>query len=546
MLCTNTETIDISVQAILQQLSNNDELIVVLDNAPPHIEEKIRNINSDRITVLFSVKNGNRSSNRNLGFEHAKNGFIMFVDGDMLLEEDCINKFRAIWAEEPRACICGNVQGMQYEYGQIKFRYRDISLEEKYESSDGRNSLMHDKRLIDFRYGILDEINNNKLNWLYWYSAYCGVPAAIFKEAGQFDENLIGWGAEDVDLAYRLSQIAPIVYDTSIYALHFPHPRNIFKSRESNTFNLFRLFLKYKNADFACHFAYHNSYASIPTTRQIAEILSKDNYKVAEVNPMEAEIYVLCASAHAPDGKIIYCINGKIIELNLMGFAIPAYDQMFKRAYVSADIFAYPTQVYSMILAEACRVASDVYIKIDGNIPIPTWKSYQIDLHSLTAIQRNFYVSQTIDDFSFTKIDNRVYKVNYQIKNDIPIFSYTVYDDMQSSTSQSLAKLKQIYKANSEVIFVNLSSLPINHCPTKAISRLFDLDIVLSYTLAKKEQAYSLYTNLNDNLRNYAFNFIFFLDDIADVKDTNRWIECRLDKQDVVLDRSGNMLLLTK
>lgn len=547
MLCTDSIYIEISIQTILHQLHDGDELIVVIDNSPPKILQKIQSISSPQFSYVFSKKNGNRSSNRNVGFDNSSNNFIIFVDGDILLSEDCIEIFRNAWTQDPTACICGNVQGMQYEYGQICFQYRDLDIENNYTTDEGRKKLLRDQRLTDFRYKLTEMNAKNGLTWLYWYSAYCGTPSDAFLKAGKFDETLIGWGAEDVDLAYRLSKVSTIIYLKDLFALHLPHKRDIFTCRHSNMLNIFRLFVKYRNFDFACHAVFHLSHTSIPCMRKIVQIVAEKNCNPPLNHSLaDGELLVLGASFINPFGKIIYTIGDKTENYDLVGYAVPVYDKTFRTAYISSDIFAYPHQVYSRILDEAFRVSEKVYILICGSIPTVDWSNYDLDLWSLTAEKYNYYTSHSIEDFSFIRISEKLFEVKYQAKNtQIPLFAYTIFDDMENLNCAELTTAKEIFSNTKECVFVNLSHLSLIDCPISSIARLLGSDIVLKYEFQLHEATFSLYTFLHESLQEYNFNFIFFVDSIKCVTDIDLWAKKRGEHRDVMIDIYGNIKILS-
>ena len=96
------------VQSILCQSYTNVEVVLVDDGSKdvtPEICDHLATLD-DRILV-FHKDNGGVSSARNLGIRQASGDYIMFVDGDDWLENDCIeNMVKRIDETNTDACYC--------------------------------------------------------------------------------------------------------------------------------------------------------------------------------------------------------------------------------------------------------------------------------------------------------------------------------------------------------------------------------------------------------------------------------------------------------
>lgn len=543
MICSDNEKVDTCINQVLKQLNKNDQFVLILDSTPEFIINRIKIIKDPRFSVYKNSLNGNRSANRNLGFKMSNNEYLIFMDGDMFLQDDCIDKFREWWRNNPDICLCGNIHGMQYEYGQLAFLLQDNSVESKYNTENGRKQLLSNPAFTDFRYNQVDNIKSNNLTWMYFYSAYCGIPSKIFAESGGFDEDLLGWGAEDVDLGYRLSKLTEIIYDKSMKALHIPHKRNIFSCRDSNVLNIYRLYVKYKTQEFEFHSAYHSPFSNIPILRTILKIMQTENITTPHSLKLNNnEIYIFGASNINPNGRIAYKINNKVEEYKLTGSAIPCYDKKFKAAFLS-DISLYPSQVYATILAEAIRVSERTFIKVRDTPVKINWHKYNIDLRSLVSVKFNFYKSETVADFSFIKLSEFLFEVKYQIPDNIPVFSYTIFNDKLKFNIEIIKQIHDIYSKDNEIIFINLSSLETRDCPIKAMADLLGFKPVLSYKYSPRKKPFNITETIYEDLNKYTFKFVFFVDIIDELTGIEEWRSLR-DVHDLIVDRNGELKII--
>ncbi|MCY0877422.1 MAG: glycosyltransferase [Firmicutes bacterium] len=70
-----------------------------------------------------------------------------------------------------------------------------------------------------------DDLSQLPAPWSAAWTVALAAPKALVDAVGRFDDSFYGWGAEDIDLGYRLYQQGckfVVVRDT--YALHLPHP----------------------------------------------------------------------------------------------------------------------------------------------------------------------------------------------------------------------------------------------------------------------------------------------------------------------------------
>jgi|SRR5450755_529074 GT2 family glycosyltransferase len=62
--------------------------------------------------------------------------------------------------------------------------------------------------------------------WMLIWGANMSMSRRAFTECGGFDAGLVGWGWDDLELAYRLALSGyPLGYSPGAWAAHYPHPR---------------------------------------------------------------------------------------------------------------------------------------------------------------------------------------------------------------------------------------------------------------------------------------------------------------------------------
>ena len=88
-LYNKEDSIESTINSVLNQSYNNCELIIVNDGSSDRSVEIVRGINDNRI-VLIEQKNGGPSKARNTGVSHSHGSWILFLDADDELAEGAL------------------------------------------------------------------------------------------------------------------------------------------------------------------------------------------------------------------------------------------------------------------------------------------------------------------------------------------------------------------------------------------------------------------------------------------------------------------------
>jgi len=94
-----------------------------------------------------------------------------------------------------------------------------------------------DPRFRDVRHGLLKEIDfdlsRRLAPWQLFFTLNCSVRAEDFHAVGGFDEGFTGWGAEDLEFAYKLFRRGVrFHFSADAWVVDVPHPRDLYDLRE--------------------------------------------------------------------------------------------------------------------------------------------------------------------------------------------------------------------------------------------------------------------------------------------------------------------------
>ena len=82
------------LDSLLNQTDNDYQVIVVNDGSTDKTGEIIQRGYSDKVVYIDKKVNSGLSDTRNIGMQSAIGEYVIFVDGDDYVENDCIQKIR--------------------------------------------------------------------------------------------------------------------------------------------------------------------------------------------------------------------------------------------------------------------------------------------------------------------------------------------------------------------------------------------------------------------------------------------------------------------
>lgn len=206
----------------------NFEVIVVDDGSNDHTFEFTKSIPRNYLVNYIYLSRSSESSrnrSRNMGLKLARGEVIVFMDGDIIVQENLIEELDRCYKYSSDMIV----GGFRY-YLPRKASYRSIksqSFFSKY-SFDRINRDFMDERI--FFYNQLSYNSQAILHpWLFFYTCMLIIPKHIIDKCGGFDENIRKWGFDEAEMNYRFYKSGyPFVMNSRIQTYHQCHPsRNL-------------------------------------------------------------------------------------------------------------------------------------------------------------------------------------------------------------------------------------------------------------------------------------------------------------------------------
>lgn len=196
----------IRLLASLERLTwpkNNLSLIICNDASTDETEEYFHKTEFDFKVILKSTpRQSGPASARNLGLEDIKSDLILFLDSDVEVAPDLIERHVELY-ENPKIVA---VRGESLTPPTVKtskwLRYLDSDLRgpRKLKQARGGTPLGYDK------------VNTNNFS----------IRSAVLNQGLRFDENIVHYGGEDMVFAYQLTllELGEIVYQPQALTFH--------------------------------------------------------------------------------------------------------------------------------------------------------------------------------------------------------------------------------------------------------------------------------------------------------------------------------------
>lgn len=195
------------IEALINQkeFDKNFEIIICDSNSTDGTEDRILEIKRSRKLnnlALIHCKHNNVSSKRNAGIKLAKFNYIILLDDDCIVFNDYLKNFiKHFKVINNNEILCGQYRTNEKEISKSNYvRYRD--------SRNFTSSLFYfDKK---------DELTFNRIvTGNLGFKKEIIISKKIF-----FNEEILGYGCEDVDWAYRLISNGFKIYKTEIKVFH--------------------------------------------------------------------------------------------------------------------------------------------------------------------------------------------------------------------------------------------------------------------------------------------------------------------------------------
>jgi len=207
-----------------------DEVVIADDGSNNDIAEQIRRLiptyDFPIIYAWHSRQGARRAATRNNGIRNAGGDYLIFLDRDCLMLPDAVKAH--LDAAKRGRFLAGRFKYLNEEQAQEVFN-SNISAEmlKKLYSCIPEDPIQREHRRF-VKYWILRKlrlVSGEQLN----FGGHFSIFKADLEYVNGFDENYIGWGAEDIDLSRRLVKAGIEGYSVIKKArcLHIWHPSEL-------------------------------------------------------------------------------------------------------------------------------------------------------------------------------------------------------------------------------------------------------------------------------------------------------------------------------
>lgn len=518
VLCHNTQGIELCIESVAPQLHTQDELIVVDDHSSPNFwrHTALKLPDCGRIIHMTTVA-GNRSKNRNFGAKNAKNNVLVFLDGDIILSAHAIELIRAAYHQYTDVAYIGTEHGMKFTLRQAQLYYGREDYLQKLALPEERERLYHDPLFSDWRGDDLRDPQDKPYFWLRFYTSFCAIRKDIFWQVGGFDENFQAWGAEDVDLGYRISQSGGIGYLSQIHSIHIPHARDSFRNELTNRKNTYYMLSKYLNWKFEALVVFGSTPSMLRTMEAMFQYIPTMKLAPMTISKRPNTLYI-----DAPCFVTWFDEDNNETHAEMIGMAIPKRNLSFTHVIISEHIFLYPEILIVRILQEALRVGQTVLLKKSKAFPRIAWSN----MDSITGIPfpRTCRYANELFDFQFEERGEDTWEVHSNVYRMTP-------DPWGQAETNGL---------NAEsVVLINLSSAEDAVVADRYLA-VGGWEILATYHFlpyTSLERHCLLCESIPGDFSRMNSTLVYCVDDVASVGDGKQWISYRKQAgQELIFD----------
>jgi glycosyltransferase involved in cell wall biosynthesis len=202
--------------------AKNWELIIIDDGSTDNTVDEINKFAGLLPLKLFRLEHtGNRGYNRNFGINQCRGRRLVHLDGDIVPSRNFLKQHNS-YAGEPVLVLGPRLMSNNpLSDSEISFLLKDKNV-------FMLETIPCNEDLRECFFFIDEGIINKPYRWFLLYSQNISLPLEVMKEVECFDETLIHWGGEDIELGFRLvNKNIRFVYDKECRGIHLYHKESI-------------------------------------------------------------------------------------------------------------------------------------------------------------------------------------------------------------------------------------------------------------------------------------------------------------------------------
>lgn len=539
MLFHNNRGTHLAIEALSEQMRPGDEFVIVNDHSDPVIleQEVAPCLSRDVRLINAAERRADLAHNRNLGAGNTTCPILLFVDGDMILCENALDILRHAYKMRDCVAFIGTEHGMKSSSLHMSLDMGDVNYQSLIQTKDGRAFLYQHPMLSDWRESELSAPQFEAYYWIYFYTSFCSVRRSAFESAGGFDEAFITWGSEDVDMGYRLSQWGKIGYLKGLEGLHIPHPRNIWKQEISDRDNIRYILDKFRVWQIELLSSFDSSCRLYDQMEKIYHEICRWNLPPVPVRTEADSLWINLPAAGREDRTTQWFdFDRAAYQAPLLGIALPFCDQRFQRAYLTANVFAYPRIITARILQESLRVSRRVYLCPASEAYRRPWEDDAFQL--LTGLHHVCAVSCDPMEFDLTPREDGLIEVRSPENRARLSYAFSKAPVFPSAATRQ--KWSAVF-ARTDAVYtlVNLAGIDAEAAKEKLRNAL-GIKIGLCYDFQVPEsEAFSLSEALPLVLCQNASPLLYVVTDIRRLQKDCAWQ--RNTEKDLVFDQTGTL-----
>jgi GT2 family glycosyltransferase len=189
---------------VIKALRNIEGEIIVVDNYSTDDSASFFKDRFQEVQFIWNTVNTGFAKANNQALELASGEYILFLNPDTIVPEDCFEKCIFFIQSQKNECASGirmiDGAGNFLKESKRAFPSPSTSL---YKLSGLAKMFKHSKKFTRYHLGYLNEHENHKVDVL--AGAFMMIPRKILQRVGGFDEDFFMYG-EDIELSYRIKK----------------------------------------------------------------------------------------------------------------------------------------------------------------------------------------------------------------------------------------------------------------------------------------------------------------------------------------------------